>query len=103
MTAVQLPELLRAIPDDKLAAMHARVVFVYETFLRSIGTQVLTGLCWRDGKASLTGVVAALESIRINLFSEDREAERARLIREGFGFNVPENLLFTPDKVKEEH
>ena len=51
----------------------------------------------------MTSAVAALESIRINLFSADREAEKARLIRGGFGFTVPENLLQTPDKVKEEH
>ena len=41
---LQIPDLLRSIPDDKLLAMHKRVVFVYETFLRSLGTQVLTGL-----------------------------------------------------------
>ena len=45
LTVLQLPELLRSIPDDKLVAMQARAVFVYETFLQSIGTQVLTGLC----------------------------------------------------------
>ena len=44
-----------------------------------------------------------MESIRINLFSVERELERQKLIRGGFGFKVPENLLHTPDKVKEEH
>ena len=46
---------------------------------------------------------AALESIRINLFSGDREVERQKLVRGGFAFTVPETLLHTPDKVKEEH
>ena len=40
---MQLPEILASIPAARVAAMHARVVFIYENFLSSLARQVNTG------------------------------------------------------------
>ena len=79
----QVPDILRAIPAERVAAMHARLVFVYETFFRSLGTQVHL----------------AIESVRINLFTADREAERVKLITNGFPHELSADDLTTPQKV----
>ena len=50
----------------------------------------------------LMAAVLALESVRINLFSEEADRERALLLRDGFRFNVPEQDLSTPHRVIEE-
>ena len=86
LTRLQVPDILRAIPAEKVAAMHARLVFVYETFFRSLGTQVHL----------------AIESVRINMFSADREAERVKLITEGFPYELSEEDEKTPVDVKTE-
>ena len=82
----QVPDILRAIPAERVAAMHARLVFVYETFFRSLGTQVHL----------------AIESVRINLFTVDREAERVKLITNGFPYELSAEDLTTPVDVKTE-
>ncbi|EGD81845.1 hypothetical protein PTSG_02560 [Salpingoeca rosetta] len=52
---LELPRILRSIPDEVVEMMQRRVVFVFEEFFKSLSTQVHT----------------ALESARINLFSGD--------------------------------
>ncbi len=41
---MQIPDILRALSPERIKEMHARLVFVYETFFKSLGTQVLTGI-----------------------------------------------------------
>ena len=50
----------------------------------------------------LMAAVLALESVRINLFSEEADRERALLLRDGFRFRVPERFKHTPESVIEE-
>ncbi|EGD80002.1 hypothetical protein PTSG_10278 [Salpingoeca rosetta] len=58
---LELPRILRSIPDEVVEMMQRRVVFMFEEFFKSISTQVHT----------------ALESARINLFSGDNAWQRA--------------------------
>ncbi|EGD75349.1 hypothetical protein PTSG_06425 [Salpingoeca rosetta] len=58
---LELPRILRSIPDEVVEMMQRRVVFVFEEFFKSLSTQVHT----------------ALESARINLFSGDNAWQRA--------------------------
>jgi hypothetical protein len=53
-------------------------------------------------EAIIVFIFAALESIRINLFSEYPEQERQKLIDEGFSFKIPPEDLKTPQVVIEE-
>ncbi|EGD81170.1 hypothetical protein PTSG_11210 [Salpingoeca rosetta] len=53
---LELPRILRSIPDEVVEMMQRRVVFVFEEFFKSLSTQVHAAL---------------LESARINLFSGD--------------------------------
>lgn len=82
--------MLRKIPHWKVEEMQMRCVFVYDTFLRSLGTQVLTGLwVWKQGLRVLVLIsLAALEAARLNLFSTNREEERMQFIHRGFGFDI---------------
>jgi hypothetical protein len=58
--------------------------------------------CHHQSIVVLTFLYAALESIRINLFSSNPEQERRKLNEEGFSFKIPDKLLKTPKKVIEE-
>ncbi|EGD81089.1 hypothetical protein PTSG_13133 [Salpingoeca rosetta] len=57
---LELPRILRSIPDKVVEMMQRRVVFMFEEFFKSLSTQVHT----------------ALESARINLFSGDNAWQR---------------------------
>ncbi|EGD79421.1 hypothetical protein PTSG_09990 [Salpingoeca rosetta] len=59
---LELPRILRSIPDEVVEMMRRRVVFMFEEFFKSLSTQVRTAL---------------LESARINLFSGDNAWQRA--------------------------
>lgn len=83
---LEIPDILAKISDEKRQQMQERVVFVYENFFRSLGYQVH----------------AALESVRVNLFTSDdrkRAEEKAKISKNGFPYKLPPNQSVTSQQV----